>query len=448
MKLFYVIRQRRSAITAVFFLSAAAYFLYAFLSQREYTAFALIQGYAAGGAGTLSAAASDDFNTNVRILDSSEVAQNAAAKLSDADRGRLLAPFAHFYQWGPTPSVAQILLGGRIISPGPSALNLDVGFQHPDAAVAATVANALAEEFLRQYDALNAEKLKNMVTALQAQADDQQKKADAIQAQIDDLTKNYNVTNIDATSTAIFTSAIQDLNKKVIDNKAALDELVLHGQQIQQQVADKKPLWDLNFIGGNAHIVSLERTAEVLADNLKQLQAEGYADNAPVITDAKGQVDAGLQQLNDAANAAAKQIVSDLDVAQNNYTQSVDRLTDMQKQTQELTQQRAKYDALRNDLSTALKMHSAQLEAISNTQTQARLNAVTYSIVVRAEAPPVADPRPWLTLGLTSLGWGLGGGLLALAGFAVLRPPPTEQHEEYERRRRRHRHFPSSSRRR
>lgn len=451
MKLSYVIRQRRSALSAVFLLSAAAYFLYAFLSRREYTAYALVQGYAAGGAGaagSLPAAANDDFKTNVRILESNEVAQAVAAKLSDADRGRLLAPFAHWFQLGPTPSAAQILLAGRIVAPGPSALNIDIGFRHPDAAVAASVANALAGEFLHQHDALNAQKTQTMVAALQASADEQHKKADNIQAQMDELTQKYGVTNIDAASDTVLISDIEILNKKVIENKAALDELTLRGMQIQQQLADKKPLWELNFIGSQPHIVLLEQTVRAVNDQLQQVRAEGYADTAPLITDAQARVTAAMQELTDAATAAVQQVAADIEAAQNNYNQSVQRLTNMQKDTQELAQQRARYDALRNDLKTAQELYATQQVAVANTQTQAKLDAVTYSIIAPAEAPPTADPQPWLKLGLASLGWGLGGGGLALAGFAIFLPPPVEQHEEYERRRRRHRHFHSSSRRR
>ena len=450
MKLTYVLRQRRSAITAVFLLCAVAYFVHGIWGRNSYTAYALVQGYAAGGGAATGsqATANDDFNTNVRILQSNEVAQSVVAKLSDADRGRLLAPFAHIFQVGPTPSAAEIFLEGRIIAPGPSALNIDVGFRHPDPAVAATLANALAEEFIRQHDALNAEKLKATVAALQSSADAQQKKTKDIQAQLDELTQKFGVTNIDSTSSTVFVSAIEELNKKVIQDKAAMDELVLRMQQIQQQVDAKRPLSDLNFIASQPHIVALQQAIQAAVDELKQLQAEGYADAAPILTDAKARVQAAVQQLSDALVAAAKQQAADLEVAQNNYQQSVDRLTNMQKQTQDLSQQRAKYDALRNDLNTAQQMYSAQEVALADTQTKAKLNAMTYTIVARAEAPPVADPRPWLKLSLTSLGWGCGGALFALAGFCIFLPPPVEQHQEYERRRRRHRHFHSSSSRR
>jgi len=252
MKLLYVIRQRRSAIIAVCLVSAAAYFVHGVLTRREYTTFALVQGFASGGsgpAGSPPTAANEDFNTNIRILQSSELAQSVAAKLSDADRGRMLAPYTSLFQMGPAPSVAQIILEGRLISPGPSALNLDVGFRHPDPVIAATLANAFAGEFLRRHDALNADKAKSMVAALQAAADAQQKKIDAIQSQMDELTQKYGVTNIDATSTTVFASAIEELNKKVILDKAKLDELMLRGQQIQQQVSNSKSILELNFIG-------------------------------------------------------------------------------------------------------------------------------------------------------------------------------------------------------
>jgi uncharacterized protein involved in exopolysaccharide biosynthesis len=323
-----------------------------------------------------------------------------------------------------------------------------VGFRHPNPAVAANLANALADEFIRQLDALNNQKVQGTVTALQAQADEQRKRIDSLQAEMDEITQKYGVTNIDATSTTVFVSAIEELNKKVIQNKATMDELVLRIQQIQEQLKDGKPLLDLNFLSSQPHIVSLEQTVQTVADQYKQLLTEGYADDAPILTEAKGRVEEADQQLKDGVVAAAKQVAADLEVAQNNYAQSVDRLANMQKQTQDLSQQRAKYDALRQDLDTAQQMYSKQQLSIADTQTNAKLNAVTYTIVARAEAPPAADPLPWLSMGLTSLGWGLAAGVLALAGFAILLPPPAEQHQEYERRRRRHRHFHSSSSRR
>ncbi|HTB63758.1 MAG TPA: hypothetical protein VK737_09225 [Opitutales bacterium] len=449
MKFFYVIRQRRSALAAVFLLCAVAYFAYSFITGHEFTAFALVQGYAPGVAATgTQAAVRNDFDTNVRILQSMELSQNVAAKLDPAMRGRLLAPYGSALHLGPSPSVEEILLEGRTIGKAASDLNLDIGFQHPDPVAAAFVANALAEEFVRQHDALNDGNIKKAIAPLQDHADELKKQIADIQASMDEITKNYGVTNMAASSGIEIEDALKELNKNVITNKAALDKLAARDQQIRDQVAAQNPLWQLDFIGSDEHIISLIQTVRALNDQSTAIVAQGYDPTAPIVTEAKAAVDTAIQKLNVESQAMAQRIDSDFQVAQSTYDLSVSHLADMQKHANDVSQQRVKYDSLHSDLETAQKKYGDQTVAIDEAQRQAKLSTVSYSIVARADAPPVPDAKPWLKMSLTSLGWGLGGGLLAAMAFTIFLPPPAAQHQEYERRRRRHRHFSSSSSRR
>jgi uncharacterized protein involved in exopolysaccharide biosynthesis len=449
MKFFYVIRQRRSALTAVFLLCAAAYFAYAYFTGREYTAFALVQGYAPNAAATgAQAAVRNDFDTNVRILQSVELAQNVSAKLDPAMRGRLLAPLGAFFHLGPTPSVVEALLEGRTIGKGASDLNLDIGFQHPDPAAAAFVANAMAEEFIRQHDALNDANIKNALAPLQTRADELKKQIADIQAAMDEITKTYGVTNMSASTGVEIESAMQVLNKNVVSNKAALEKLAQRDQQIQDQVAAGKPLWQLDFIGSEESIVTLLESAKALNDQYNAIVAQGYDPTAPIVTQAKAAVATAVQKLDDEGQAIAQRYESDFKAAQNTYDLSVNHLSDMQQHAKDISLQRTKYDDLHNKLDTAQKLYATQQETLSDAQNKAKLATVSYSIISHADAPPVPDALPWLKMGLTSLGWGIGGSLLLAVIFLIFLPPPAAQHQEYERRRRRHRHFSSSSSRR
>jgi len=444
MKLLYVFRQRRSAIARVFFACAAGYFAYAFFTTHEYTAVAQVQGYVPGGA-SLPAGGQDDFRANVRIIESTETVQNVVEKLSDNDRQRLLAPFTRVFRLGSAPSVAQILYQRRAVKSGPSAMIIDVAFQHPDPAAAALVANALADEFIKQHDALNEEKVQRMIGDLQARADKQQTELASIQSRMDELIKKYGGSALANASADVYSGAIHDLNQKVIDTNAALDELKLESQQIHDQVAADKPVWELKFIASQPRVITLLGYYQQELDKVQQLRNDAFTEDSQNMVEAKGRADGAVKQLNDALNTVVQQLLANLDSKQHEYDQAVSRLAEMTKQNQELARSRIEYQSLHDEYDTAQKLHSAQVVDISSAQTKAKLNSVNYSVIARAEPPASPDPKPWAAMSLASLGWGLGGGLLALAGFAVFLPPPAAQHEEYERRRRRHRHFHSSS---
>ncbi len=447
MKFLYVFRQRRMAIARVFILFAVVYFAYACLTTREYTALAQAQGYIPGGADAASGD-QDDFNGNVRIIESIETVQNVASRLSDADRQRLLAPYSRFFRVGGTPSVAEILYEGRSVSAGRSGMRIDISFQHPDAAAASLVANLFAEDFIKQHDAQNEQKIKRMTDDLQARADAQRQKAEAIKTRMDELMKQVGGTSLDAAAADVYSSAIKDLNQKVIDTKSALDELMLHRQQIEEQAMASKPIWELKFLSSQPRIANLIAVFQQEADKVQQLKNDSYTDDSANVVEARGRQEGAMSQLNGAINAYVQQLLADLEVKQNDYQQAQTRLAEAQKQNQELSQARVEYQSLRSDHETAQKLYSDQQVEISAALTKAKLGAVTYTVIARAEPPASPDPKPWMRIGLASLGWGLGGGLVALAGFAIFLPPPSEQREEYERRRRRHRHFHSSTRRR
>ncbi len=447
MKFLYVFRQRRMAIARVFLLCAAVYFAYAWFTTVDYTALAQVQGYIPGG-GSVPAGGQDDFSANVRIIESQETAQNVKERLTDVDRQRLLAPYTQFFRLGGSPTVTEVLYEHRLINSGRSGMRIDIAFQHPNPAAAALVANAFAEEFIKQHDAQNEQKISKMMADLQSRADELRTKAEAIQARMDELVKKVGGTSLDAAAADVYSSAIKDLNQKVIDSRSALDELMLHRQQIQDQAMANKPVWELKFIANQPRIANMMAVAQQEQDKVQQLRNDSFTEDSPNVVEAKGRQEGALSQLNAAINAYVQQLIADLDTKQNDLQQATSRLAEMQKQNQELATARVEYQSLRSDHETAQKLYSDQLVKVSAALTNAKLATINYTVIARAEPPVSPDAKPWAQMGLISLGWGMGGGILTLLGFAIFLPPPVEQHEEYERRRRRHRHFHSSSRRR
>ncbi len=440
MNILYVVRQRQRALLGVFIAIAAAYLLYALFFTREYTAYAQVSDY--NSRSNVNALRIGPNSPYLAPLRSDALIKKIAADLSDADRRRLAAPFDHWLHWGPGIGPVEILLEGRRLTAADGMV--DVGFQHPDPAVAALIANALASEFVRESNASKDERMHQSLADLDAKIKTQRDKTDNLRAQMKDLSNQFGGMNFDSGADSVYLETIADLNKQVVQYKGAMDTLDLHRQQVLDQMGAQKAVWDLEFIRSQSNIAQLYATAQNETNHVQELRSENYQEEAPAMTDAKARLDVAMKELNAATDAAVHELVANLQAAQSNFNQAAKRLDDMQRKNQELSGARSVYDSLRKDLNTSNDVLSKMEVAVSDAETNFNLTDPNYAVLAPAESPSTADARPWANIGLTGFGLGVGGSLLALVAFALFRPPPKLEREEFERRRRRHRHFRSS----
>ncbi len=442
MNILYVIRQRRGVLLAVFLGLALAYLGYALLFTRSYTAYAQVSDYNSRNA---AATPADALTFYLAPLKSDAVVRKVVAGLNETDRQNLLAPSNHWFKWGAGAGPMEIVLGGRQIV----ATNrlIDIGFTHPDPAVAAKIANLLADEFVKECAGAKGDREKLSMGDMQSKLDAQRAKITGLQKKMQDLATQYDATNLEAGADNVVQSAIQDLNRQIIQFKATMDTLDLRRQQILDQNKDNKPLWDLDFIHSKPNISQLYDVAQSQSNHVQELKAEGYQPEAQAMTEAQGRLDGAMRELNTAINAAVQQLIAELQAAENNYNQVSKRLEELQHKNQDLTVARGTYAALRKQLETENQVQAKMQVALADAETQFNLTDPNYGILAKAEAPDKTDAYPWSRLALPAVGLGAAGDIIVLLGFMVFCPPPKEQLEEYERRRRRHRHFDSSHRR-
>lgn len=441
MNLLYVMRQRRRALLGIFVAVAAIYFGWAAIFGRVYTAYAQVSDFNARSTGQVTPR--EALAMYLAPLYSDGLVRKVAAGLSETDRRNLLAPYQHWFQWSAGSGAVEIIMSGRTVSATDRLV--DVGFRHPDPKVAAQIANALAAEFVEECNAAKDDREAKSLGGLQSKQSDEEKKVAGLQKQMQDLSAQYDMTNFAAGSASIYQQAIADLNKQVIDLKGKLDSLDLQRQQVLDQTSAKKPVWDLDFVRGQLHIADLYQAAQDAAQNVQNLQQQGFQPEAPAMTDAKNRMDNAVNALNAATDSVVRRLAADLQEAQNDYTQASKRLRDMQSKNQDLTAARGVYNGLKQQYDTENQVLNKLRVTVADAETQFKLTDPIYSLLAKADPPNDADPLPWAKLSVHAAGWGAGATLLALAGLAILRPPPKAEREEYERRRRRHRHFHSSS---
>lgn len=394
---FYVIRQRRGTLWIAFFLCAAAYLVYAALFVREYSAFAQVHGSSPNGVTSTTDAKQDaiDFAAHVRLVESAEFLRGMEARLSDEDRKELQAPFQHWWSWGAGTSAGAILLERRVVNPNPESLIIDIGFRHPNAELAARIANALAAEMVKQSEALTTQHHLDVLGSLQAEVDGQSKKAEDIKSRIDALINQYGRPKLDPGSIMADLTGIQALTNKANDLKAQMDQLVEAKKRIDDQIVAGQPVWQLSFVAQQERIVTQIREYQTQLARLDELRHEQYAEDSAVMLEQKGRIDGIAKQLAVTADTIASQVSADLNSVQTALAQTVSRLNDLQKQAQELNQARTEFADLLNQQTTVQKTLSAQTVALSEKETEFKLTTTSYSVLASAEVPFTPDPRPW-----------------------------------------------------
>jgi polysaccharide biosynthesis transport protein len=447
MNLLYVIRQRRRLLWAAFLALAGAYLVYELVFAREYTAFAQVRAIHSAVAKDQDLDAYDqDFTAHVQLVQSAGFLEGMADGLSDEDRRQLLASDHNWF--GPTETAGEVLLDRRIIAPNQTSQIIDLGFTHHDPKLAARMANALAAEFVRQSDAMNEDQKKKQLGDLQHDADTLSQKVDTLQAQMDGYLSKYGMEKLDPSETNADYSSLQELSRKAVDDKSALDKLDLERQQIQQEVLSGQPLWNLSFIAAQPHVQQLFSDLHDFLARLDQMRHEQYAEDSPPMMELKGRINNVSSELADAADVIAKQVSSDYDAAMTAASQSAKRLEDARKDALDLSTARKDYESLREEHDATQKLAAAKAVELSDQQSKLSLSMTTYALLAGAEPPASADPAPWMRFILHSIGAGALGSILLALGLAAFRPPAVEERKEHERRRRRHRHFHSSTRRR
>ena len=148
------LRERVWYIVAVFLLVFSSVLVYTLTRQKLYQSTATVQIFRRDpvimqvqGVMDNEVRSTEDLNTQVKILESASIIQKVVTRLKGPDLERLLAPYRRAD--GKTPLPERIIFLNRKIVPQRLSLIVNVQYEHPDPALAAQVANLLADEIRR-----------------------------------------------------------------------------------------------------------------------------------------------------------------------------------------------------------------------------------------------------------------------------------------------------------
>ncbi len=361
----------------------------------------------------------EDFNTQIKILESATIVQAVDERLVGNLRQRFIAP----YEKGLDAtlrgmrSVSEILMSNRSIAPVRLSLVVNIIYDHPDAEIAAIVANYFAEEYIDFNQNKQIEGSLRAVDDLRNQADQQLKRIQTMEMQLADFKEKYGTLSVER-SQDIDNQQLISLNMRLEEDKKLFDDSTILMEQIDEATEKGEPLWELIFIATHSNVPELLNRLAMNKIEIATL-SEKFRLMHPTMIAAKNQLNETQKELDRAITSAASTLRNEYKRYTANFETSEKRLAQKQQELIDLDRIRPEYDAMLRQLDVSRELYNHYFGRMQQASVKVDTSGQTARIIDRAVQPmrPFKPNIPLnLAIGLV-LGMGVGFGLVFLLAF-------------------------------
>ncbi len=358
----------------------------------------------------------EDFNTQIKILESLTIVQAVDERIKGPLRARFLAPYERVLDAAlrGTRSVSEILYRNRTIAPVRMSLVVNILYSHPDPEIAAVVANYFAEEYIDFNRNKQIEGSLRAVDELRTQADQQLAKIKEMEIRLADFKERHGTLSVDQ-SQDIDNAQLISLNARVEADKKAYDDTLNLVRQIEAARDRGEPLWELSFIASSPMVSDLLGKYTLQKIQLATLSKK-FRDLHPSMMAAVKQLQETEAELERAVESAAAMIQNSHEIAKANLRASEQRLAQKQREMIELDRLRPEFHAMQRDLAISKELYNHYFSRLQQAAVTVAAEGQTARIIDRAVRP--AGPyKPDITMNLIIglvLGLGVGFGLVML----------------------------------
>ncbi|MCC5834264.1 MAG: polysaccharide biosynthesis tyrosine autokinase [Opitutales bacterium] len=358
----------------------------------------------------------EDFNTQIRVLESASIIQAVDGRLTGSERAQFLAPYERGIDASlrGTPSVGSLLSRNRTVSPVRLSLVVNILYSHPDPEIAARVANYFAEEFIDFNRNKQIEGSMRAVDDLQKQVDDQVKKIAEIENRVADFKEKHSTLSVDR-SQDIDNEQLINLNRRFEEDRRRYDEARTRWNQVQRYRDLGEPLWELDFIANAPEVPDLLNRVSANQIEVARL-SQRFRAMHPTMIAATEQLQQTRRELSRAVDSAVSSVRNDYNRASDNFQNSQDRLDEKKRELIELDRIRPQYNAMMRDLEVSRQLYDHYYNRLQQAAVSIASEGQTARIIDRAR--PAGSPyKPNILLNLIiglMLGSGLGLGLVFL----------------------------------
>ena len=352
----------------------------------------------------------EDLNTQVKILESTSIAQRVADSLNDEDLRKFLAPYQR--AGASPPSAAAIVYKNRQIVPQRLSLVIEVEYTHPDKFMAAKVADLLVSEYIAYNQGLRTDESMKAVEDLKVQADEQEIKVKDLANSLLAYRQKNNMVSLDARKD-IVTDKLKTLSNYVTEASSRLQDAEVRWKQVLERKNSPDALLGLGYIAAQPLINPLQQQVATQKIAIAEL-SQHYRDKHPKMIEARRSLLETEAQLQRALDAAAAQIEADYQTAKRDYDSAHDALDAQEKQSLDLDSYGVAYSNLDRDYHINEQLLEGILGRMRESSVTSDVETESAHIVDHA-APPTRLFSPNIPV---NLALGAVGGLSLGLAFA------------------------------
>ena len=358
----------------------------------------------------------EDLNTRIRMMETREIAEKVAGRMTPDEQKDFLLPFQSTSKLAVNEGIVERLMQHRQVAPGRLAWFIQVGVEHPNAQLAAKVADYFSQVFIEDNDQRNAERAQKAVEVLTNDYTAQKKKVEDLQLQMSNMVNKYGMTNLDPKSN-VLPNQLQELVSIRTGDQSALDNAEVQWNQVQeyQTAIPPKDLWNLPSIAKDSHVSDLKRDLDASLVQLAGDQKSLGEKHPKIIADLQKR-DQAQQELTAACVTAAQRVFQDYKAAQEKFQRDDQQVKDLQSLMHDMNNVQVKYDELVSEKDTAQEMSKLQQNTIEAQKARVLEGGESYQIADSA-AGQVTQTAPKTTLTIVG---GLITGIMGGVGMAFL----------------------------
>jgi capsular exopolysaccharide synthesis family protein len=350
----------------------------------------------------------EDLNTEVKILESSSLAQKVAQRLTPDELKRLMLPYEK--EGSGDPVVPEtILYKYRKILPARMTRVIQVIYTNPDPDIAARVANLFVEEFINYNVRWRVDESLKAVEDLKIRAEQQAKKVQELGNSLQDYREKQNMVSLDERKD-IVTEKLKALGTEVTQANARLVDSQVRWNQVQDTLKNQGDLTDLAFIAQLPMVQGLMKEIATQKVTIADL-AQRFRDKYPSMIAARQSLAQSESELAQALNNAAESVRNERETALRDYNQAKADLAAQESVALKLDRFAIDYSTLENELNVNKELLANIVTRMRETSMNASIEFQNARVLDRAVRPlKPSSPVVLLILGLGSVG-GLGLGL-------------------------------------
>jgi polysaccharide biosynthesis transport protein len=327
-----------------------------------------------------------DINTYIQDLQSNKVRQLVADSLTDEEKQVVLRPVLKKLPPGQAPPTVNTgMLGNVMVDKVPATFLIRITIQSEDPDAAAIVANAYVQTFMHYLMSYTGDSNEYAVTYLKDRADTLQKESEDAEAKLEKYMKEKNLVSLDG-SMNLVANTLMAVQADFDQAKIHEADLQTIEREIDEYRAANKSLLEIGYIAQHGRIAALRAQLEDLQRQQAKL-SETYLERHPKMIDIAAQIDVIRRQLDQEIDQAIADLKAEVGAAGDKVRDLTAQKDAAEKKEFDLLALKTDFSSLVTQRDVAKNNYMSILDRLNQTQTSKNLQNVPLHPLDTALAP-------------------------------------------------------------